>query len=159
MNDIAELSAMGVMNLMPSNKEQVARFVDIISEQAIDGYVDPIQLAVQLKTMEEVVSRLRKDKRIVDIILSEIDKYGKKASYQGAEVTVRENGTRYDYSVCQDSEHDQLVSDIERLTARLKEREAFLKSIKPGYPVVNEETGEVHYAPIKTSTTGVVVTL
>lgn len=154
-----EITAWGTAQLLPSNKDQVAKFVTILRNALESGDINPLSFAIQMKAMEEVAERLRKDPFIQDIIIEELEKYGKETVYNGVKFNIRENGTRYDFTACEDSVYEDLKYKVDILTKELKDRENWLKGIKPGYPAVDKETGEIINPPTKKSTTGVVITL
>lgn len=81
-------------------------------------------------------------------------KHGKTTRQYGAEFQIKETGVKYDYSICDDSELDELDINIKELTEKKKIREKFLKSIKGE---VFDNNGVKLNAPSKKSTTSVTV--
>ena len=81
---------------------------------------------------------------------------GKSFVYNGVKFTVQERPT-YDYSVCEDETYKELLEQKERLDAKVKDREAFLKALKE--PVACITHGNTIYPPSKKSKTVVAVTL
>jgi hypothetical protein len=59
--------------------------------------------------------------------------------------------------VCEDDAYEDMVKEMEVLKERMKEREAFLKSLKE--PVVSADTGAMIYPPLKTSKSIISVSL
>lgn len=89
-------------------------------------------------------------------------KHGKKFDYRTAKIEEKEVGTKYDWEKCQDTSLNDLLSMQDSLTAKIKERQEFLKTVpEKGLIITDEETGETVtvYRPAKSSTTSVAVTL
>lgn len=134
---------------------------EIISETSLalindidEGHMHPLQVAAQFKFIEDVMTNVKEELR--QRVIAEQDKYGKeKMTYHGATFEVKEAGVKYDYSECQDSIWNQLKQQIDALTEQIKEREAFLKSLKERFTYIDESTGEIMtlYPPQRKSTT------
>jgi hypothetical protein len=142
------------INVMPSTKKQVTTFVEKYVDEILEGYENPIKVAVQLKAMEEVIKGLRSHQELRELILSEAENYGKNFEECGAKLQIKEAGTKYDYTVCGDSKLNAMYAEMEILKEKIKDREIFLKSIK-NESVVDAETGEILLPPLKTSSTTV----
>jgi len=93
-----------------------------------------------------------------DAVLEAAEKYGKSFEHGNAKFAIRENGTRYDYSVCGDVEWEQLDSSMKMIAERKAARETFLKSITGEMTVFGEDGVQI-MPPHKTSSTGVTITL
>jgi hypothetical protein len=96
------------------------------------------------------------------LVVNELQKYSAKEkiiSY-GTEFTLKETGVKYDYSKCGDAVLLDLMKQVEELNTKIKERQAFLKSIKDVEFIVDTRTGELCeiHPPQKTSTTSYVIT-
>lgn len=128
---------------------------DIIIQQVSDGEINPIDVAIQVKVMEEFVKDVR-DKLNV-FMISELCKYplGKTNIYD-TRIEKAETGTKYDYSA--DLVWQNLKSENEITSLALKNREETLKKIPAGSQLV-DEYGEVATGPTKTSTTSYKITL
>lgn len=109
-----------------------------------DGEVYPLEFITKVRGLQSALQEVEKDKEVKDIILREISKQGKQATWNGATLAVRETGVKYDYSACNDPVYAKLIQEKEELDKKLKEREAFLKSVPAGTTVLDEETGEVY---------------
>lgn len=107
--------------------------------------------------MEDVIKALRADKDISDLILDEVEKEGKKATYQGATLIIKEVGVKYDYSNCMDSTWETLKNRANKAIERLKTREKILQAHVKSWADI--KSGEVVKPPVKTSTTKVTVSL
>lgn len=156
-----EMTAPAILSLFDTTKDQRASFVaDVIAR--LDT-INPLDLHLQVKCMEEIIESLKGTPEYKSAILDEADKYpGKKFNHRHAEFTKMEAGVKYNYLMCGDAEYDRLHAEGESIKEKLKARETFLKSIpSEGITQVEEMTGEVVkiYPPSKTSTTTVSVKL
>ena len=127
-----------------------------------EGSAKPLEVHLQAKAMIEIAEALIADNTYRDILLEEATKYGKAFDYQNAKFSIREVGTKYDYSQCGDLMLAELQQCSERANVALKARQDFLKVVPvPGVLFTDEITGETYkiYPPSKTSTTSVAVTL
>jgi hypothetical protein len=146
-----------------SNRDKVAKLTSNIRTQILDGELNPLEAAIILKGMEDMVSTLRKDILIQDATLQELEKYGaKNVSFGGAKFQIKEVGTTYDFSQCGDPVYCQIKHDADVWAEKVKAREAFLKSVPVGgVTAIDETTGEFLFInpPAKRSRTGYAVTL
>ena len=147
---------------VPSNKTEQKAMAQRFIERVTDGDVDPIAAIVQMKSLSETITTFLKDESVKDVVIKECGKYGKGeyASFKGAEVSVKEGGVKYDYSVCHDPQWDYLNEQMQQLKAQMKERETYLHAITKPIPSIDDETGEVFtlYPAAKSSTTTFAVT-
>jgi hypothetical protein len=156
-----ELTTINILSLFETNKAQRASFVNDVVDRLESGSINPLNVHLQVKAMEDVVKLLNDNKVYKSIVLDAAEKNGKKFSYQSAEFSTREVGVKYDYSQCNDTELNDLQQQAEAINAKLKTRQEFIKSLPiEGIDVITTE-GEVTriYPPAKSSTTSVVVTL
>jgi len=148
-----------LINVMPSNKVQVNDFVQQTKDIIMSGNENPLKIAVQLRALEEVIKKLRTDSQIQDYTLEEAQKEGIKTfKIFGAEISIKETGTKYDYSICNDILLDNLYGELSVLKKKIKDREDMLKTISQDNPAVSLE-GEVLEPPLKTSKTGISIKL
>ena len=141
------------------SKSQVIDLFVETKDQIMSGDQDPLKVAVHLKALEGLISKLRKDEQIQDYTLEQALKQDEKTfSIYGAEISIREMGTKYDYSICNDSLIEGLYNQMTVLKKQIKERETMLKTIKEDKPLVSLE-GEILNRPLKTSKTGIAITL
>lgn len=130
--------------LLPNLAEKIIQSVD-------DGFESAVELSGKLDFISKVCLEAKnslKEKTIKEVE----DGF----SAKGYKVEVCEAGVSYDYSRCNDSEYKELIDHMNALQKRIKDREKFLKSLKPeGFEYVDSETGEVIklYPPVKKSTT------
>lgn len=153
-------TALSTIRLLPFSKQQVILFSSQIKDSLINGDVEPLELAVYFKSIEKTIEEVKET--LSSMALSEAEKYGKgKFEFKGAEIQVKELGTKYDYSQTGDTEWERLTSEKNAIDARIKDREAMLKSLTGSLTIVNEDTGEMEtiYPPIKKSTTGISISL
>jgi len=157
-----KLTVQSILSLFQTDKAQRATFVSDIIARLEEGSAKPLEVHLQTKAMIEIAEALIADNTYRDILLEEATKYGKAFDYQNAKFSIREVGTKYDYSQCGDLMLAELQERSERATIALKARQDFLKVVPTsGVLFTDEITGETYkiYPPSKTSTTSVAVTL
>ena len=145
-----------------TTKEERTQVVREIFQELLEGRINPMELHIRMKCLEEVVKQLTSMPAYKAIVLDDAEKHGKSFQYHNAKVDIREVGVKYDYSGCGNGALAELYEQQERLSAVIKEHETYHKALPiSGVKVVFEATGEVetHYPPAKTSTTSVAVTL
>ena len=169
-----QVSATGVLSLFETTKDQRSNFVSEIVDRIDNGDVDPLKIHLQVKAMEDIISRLtvrdekkNKDfefaKRYNSAILETAQEYGSK-SFQAfnGKFEIKEVGTKYDFSKCEDKELFALYEKMDELKKKVKDREDMLKTIPlSGLVITDQESGETYtvYPPAKSSTTSVSVSL
>jgi len=133
MNAIAEIKR------LPETKEQLISFINAVKQEVIEGNINPLDLDIRLKYVEEMVKGIRKDAGIKEAIIDEVSKYGKGVERANCEIKISTK-TTFEYK------EDYKVKELEK---ELKERKAFLKSITI---VVFDENGiEIYPMPTKQS--------
>lgn len=145
-----------------TTKEERTQVVREIFQELLEGRINPMELHIRMKSIEEVVKQLTSKPTYKAIVLEDAEKHGKSFQYHNAKVDIREVGVKYDYSGCGSGALAELYEQQERLSAVIKEHETYHKALPTsGVKVVFEATGEVetHYPPAKSSTTSVAVTL
>ena len=153
--DIRDVVFYGTEVTKDSIKEQSLALLNDLDE----GHIAPLQLAAQLKFVEDVISNVKEELR--QRVVAEKDKYGKDAmTYHGATFDIKEAGVKYDYSHCDDTIWNDLKQQLDALNDKMKEREAFLKALKERFTYIDESTGEIVtlYPPQKKSTTTYAIT-
>jgi len=124
-----------------------------------NGYITPLQLAAQLKYFEDIIANVKEEVR--QRVVAEQSKYGKeRMTFKGATFDIKEAGVKYDYSNCDDTIWNDLKQQLDDLNDKMKEREAFLKSLRERLTYVDESSGEIVtiYPPQKKSTTTYAIT-
>ena len=161
-NEILNMSATSIVALFQTNKEERKTFVEQVVNSVYEGEVKAIDTHLQIKAMEEIIEAVKSDQRYKDRVLSEAQNSGSKFEYQNAKFDIREVGTKYDFSKCNDAKHVELTAKLNELKEQVKQRENYLKNVPiESVDVLDSDTGEVVriYPPSKTSTTSVVVTM
>jgi len=158
-----ELTTTSILALFQTNKEERQSFALDLVSKIEQGEVDPLKIHLQVKAMEDIIKLLNDNTIYKKSILDAAEKYGQKSfTFQNAKVEIKEVGTKYDFSKCNDTEWD--LYDQRLLSAKedLKQRETFLKTIPvKGLEIVDKVSGEMAtiYPPSKSSTTSIAVTL
>lgn len=149
-------TAMGVFRQLSVSKSGIEIFSRQIIQSVQNGETDPLELLAFLKTLEKIVEAVKEGTK--DNIKNALDKYSEKSfDAFGVRFEKAEVGTKYDYSVCGDPIYNHRAQIAEEAAAQLKEREAFLKSLKEPINIVDDESGELARVipPLKKSTEGV----
>lgn len=126
-----------IIKQFPQTPSEKRLFVDEITEQILSGNYNPLDIELQLKNLEDVISAIRKNESVKKAVMNEATKYGQKFEFKNAEITVT-GRTTYDYS--NDAEWNDLKEKI-------KAREDKLK-VARDHKVIDEETGEILMPPI-----------
>ena len=131
-------TALSVIKLMPASRDQQTEFVKQLLSFVLDGEVNPLEMEVYLKSMDDVIKSVRKDVNFKGELLNEVDKYpGKTFDFRNAVITKASRST-YNYS------EDTEWKDLDR---KKKARETMLKGLSK--PVVDPDTGEYINPPSK----------
>jgi hypothetical protein len=128
--------------------------------QLQDDEISALDVKIALKQMEVAIEQVKKvaDRMAAD----EAAKYAEKSFvYRGARIELAELGTKYDFSPCGYPPLQRIESSMKEYGEQAKAAQNWLKSIKGKTEYIDPETGEVCevYPPIKTSTTGIKITL
>lgn len=125
------------------------------------GTADPLQIHYHVKALEDLIKQLTSSKEYKDAIIDQASKHGKSFNFQNSRMEIKETGAKYDYSVCNDITWIELDKELNRITELKKQREEFLRTIRPqGMDIMDEEgTITTIYPPAKSSTTSLTVTL
>lgn len=129
------METLSVIKLMPETKEQVKSFVEMAVNQILSGEVNAAEIAVYLKTMEDVVKGIRDNRDIKDMLIDEI---GSKKEIGNAVLSVVDI-SKYDYS--EDSRWNSLNHDIKLLSEHKKNREKLLQTLDK--EVADPDSGEI----------------
>ena len=151
-------TAISTLSQLPETKQQIETFANQLEQGLINGQIVASDLLRFQKAMEKVFDKIKPT--LIENALNEISNYEKNAVIKGSEFSIVEAGVKYDYSDCNDIEHNILNTQLEALKSTLKDRETFLKSIKEPLQMIDETSGEVYtiYPPKKTSSTTLKVT-
>ena len=153
--------AFALIKTLPNRKVEVESFVSKLVWELNSGDVDPLEMKTMFKAITEVIDKVKPT--LDEKALAQAEKYGTKSFKEyGCEITIKELGTKWDYSGTNDSVLGGLHADLLILQNKIKERETFLKAIKEPMSVASEATdGEqiTIYPPVKKSTTGLAIQL
>ncbi len=154
-------SALSVISILPSNKEQVKVFSRKLKDEILASDHDPLKILVQLKMIEKIIDDILKDDLIDHHFLKEFLLYEKEKTIEinGAKLSQFETGVKYHYEDSGDPVWNDLDARIIMLTEKRKEREKFLQAIPYDAGIVDSETGVFLTRPPKSSKTKVKVVL
>lgn len=147
--------------VLPQSYSEISTFVNLFVNEVKAGYVSPVIVATQLKAIEELVKILRAHSELRDLIMDEVTKYPDKTiPVNGAKIEKAETGVKYDFSVCNSSVLNDLYTQLDNLSQKVKAQETFLKSLlNTDNEVFDPQTGERLFPPVKSSTSFVKITL
>lgn len=167
-----ELTTTSILALFETSKEQRQSFINDLLGRIDSGAADPLKVHLQIKCIEDIVKQLtsldEKTNKNIEAarryrahLLDAAERYGKKFELFNAEFAVKETGSKYDYSRCNDNELLDLYKQQEWLKAKIKAKEDLLKTLPAAGLTKVDDSGEVYtiYPPSKSSTTSVTVTL
>lgn len=149
---------MSLINLNPTNKEEIKSFVDKLTNDVEYGSVNALELHVKLTAMEKAITDLKKNIR--NSVMKVANNYEQSFDAFNSRIEKVETGTKYDYSQCGDTVYDDLLATYDKVASDIKEREAFLKTVKPGTTLIDDD-GVIStiYPPVKSSTSFLKITL
>lgn len=148
-----------LVNLNPTNKQEAELFASKLTEAVTEGHINALQLHVKLNAMKKAIEDVQRNTR--EMVMREADKYHERTfEAYSAKVEKTETGVKYDYSDCGDPVYKSYTDQVEELNALIKEREAFLKSLKAPLNMVTEDGEAITInPPVKSSTSFIKVTL
>lgn len=114
-------------SLFETTKEERVELAKSVLSNIEEGSADPRKVLLQLKSMEDLSVRIKDDPGFRRIVVEESSKFGKSHEFMNSKFEVKEVGTKYDYSNCNDSVYDYLLAQKETIDKKVKERESFLK--------------------------------
>lgn len=139
------METLSLLNNIPATKAEVESWVASTVESILSGKRNPLDIAIKLKVMEDIVKSLRANKDVKDFIMDEAQKHGKSFAFDGAVISIVETG-RYDYSL--DKQWSEMNNELNLKKEILKIRENTLKNLDK--EMADPETGEIYTPPIKT---------
>lgn len=168
-----EISTISTLALFETDKAQRKAFCEDVVNKLRDEQADPLKVHVYIRAIEEIINTLtctdeKKNKAFYlakdyrRILLDAAEKQGKKFMLHNAEFTIKEVGSTYDFSKCEDPVLADLLEQQETIKKLVDVRKDFLKALPlKGIEIIDEETGEAYhcYPPAKSSTTSVSVSL
>ena len=163
-----QITSTNILSLMETTKEQRTSFVNDVITRIENGEVDALKIHCQVKSMESILE-LFTDKKTATgkaysgLVLEEASKQGGKSfDFYNAKFQIKEAGTVYDWTVCEDMELNDLLIKLDVIKSDIKSKQEFLKNVKPeGMLITDEATGDTYkvYPPSKSSTTVVSVSI
>lgn len=134
------MEAISHLTILPQTPKEIESFVEACVNEITSGERNPLDFEIILKNVEDTISKIRKDERVKNCILNESNKYSEKVfNYHGYEFSkvLKQN---FDFS------NDQTWCDLSK---KIKDRESFLKTIKPDMKnIADSESGEILCPPI-----------
>lgn len=154
------MEQLSINNQWLPSKVAIDTLAKAIIKPVMEGNADVIKSIATIRAVQEALDKVAET--LKPLVVDELHKYSAKEkiiSY-GTEFTLKETGVKYDYSNCGDYVLLDLMKQVEELNIKIKERQAFLKSIKDVEFIVDTRTGELCEIkpPQKTSTTSYVIT-
>lgn len=153
-----ELTATSIVALFDTNKEQRQSFASHAITALKEGTVNPLDFHLQIKKMEDVIKQITGNPEYMSLVLDEAEKHGKTFERAHAKVEIKEVGTKYDYTVCEDTYFNELEAQKTELDKKIKDRQKFLQGI-PESGMVDPNYGNMIYRASKSSSTSTAVTL
>lgn len=147
------------LSLFETTKAERQDYAQYVVNGLKDGLSDPLKVHLQVKCMEDLIKQITSHPEYKDLTLDEAAKYGKSFEMHNAKFEVKEMGVKYDYSACGDPVYNELSQKMAELEKEIKDRQAFLKAVKPGTEILVEDEVVILYPPVKTSTTSITVNL
>lgn len=129
-------ASLEVNSLMAANKAALIGRAEQIIDHVREGRLDALQTLIFAKKGLEMFSALEKNVRPY----AEGKAIEKGYTAYECEIVEKNSPSKYDFTVCGDSQWDNLQAQLTKIQAEIKEREAFLKVLKE--PVFIESTGE-----------------
>jgi hypothetical protein len=147
------------LSLFETTKAQRQDFAQSVINSLKEGLTDPLKVHLQVKCLEDIVKQLTTHPEYKDLTLEEASKHGKSFELHNAKFEIKEAGVKYDYSNCGDPVYNVLAEKLAELEKEIKDRQAFLKAVKPSTEILVEDEVVILYPPVKTSTTSITVNL
>jgi len=111
------MNALAELNRLPETKSEQESFVNMAIGEILEEQ-NPLTIDVKLKILEDTIKKIRTDVRVKNLLIEEIEKYGKEGvNVNGADIKLSQRKT-IDFS------ND---NECVRLKAELKARETLLK--------------------------------
>jgi hypothetical protein len=153
------MNELSIITQLPDLK-QIGIFKQNIKAELLDGgNYNLLNIWHYFKAGARLFKELSDDEDIRKAILNEAEKQGSKSfEMNGVKFSIKEAGTKYDYSGCNDSEYNLLTEKFNQLSELKKEREKFLQGITTKTEIYGSDGAQI-LPPIKTSQTIVEVKL
>lgn len=145
----------------PLTKIEQKILAEKLMQPLFDGEINPVEFYSKVKGLLESLKEVEKNKQVKEVVVREIEKEGGKyTSWCGVQLSVKEVGVKYDFTDCNDPVYLELQMEREKLDTKIKEREAFLKTVPDKFMFIDENTGECFYLhpAVRTASDSVVTT-
>lgn len=152
------MTASSALALFETTKDQRRTFIANIIAEAKEGNIDVLKLHMQAKCSEQLMKELLSNDDYKSLLMEQAEKHGKKFEMYNSEFQIKEAGTKWDYSKCEDVTYQELLEQQAEINDKIKAREKLLQTI-PASGVVDPDTGVMIYPASKSSTTIVQCTL
>jgi hypothetical protein len=151
-------NVIAVLEQFRPSAEGVEKFSQLVITEVEEGRQDPLKVALYMKTLEKIVKNV--SERLSEHYLREAQKYGEKTfKHLGADISVGEVYTAYDYSACKDPVWSDLEKIIISAGEQMKEREKLLKTLtKPFVEVIEGEAVTIN-PPVRKSREGIKISI
>lgn len=155
---VGPASAIGVLNQFSTSAEGINRFSRLVGVEVEEGRENPLKVALVMKTLEKIVKNVNDS--LSAYYLREATKYSEKTfNYAGAEITVGDVATSYDYASCGDPVWNDLQKIVAHASEQMKEREKTLKTLtRPMVEVIDGEAIEIK-PPVRKSKEGIKISI
>lgn len=118
----------------------------------VNGDINPITAHINISRMEAAIKLYKENADVRDITLRHLSRYGRSYTFGDCTLEECEAGIKYDYSICGDSQLDDMYKMLEALKADIKEREGMLRRL-PLSGMADPDTGEILFPPARSSKT------
>ena len=129
-------TALKTIKLIPACGSKQEQFSLQLLQMVMSGEVNPLEMELYLKAMEDVAKKVRSDKGFKEAVIDEAEKYTEKEFRVGNAIVTKSGRSTLDYS--DDSEW-------QRLNNERKDREKMLKGLSK--EMVDPDTGEIVKPP------------
>jgi hypothetical protein len=155
---MSELATLKKSTIVSADKREMTNIVSQYLEDMAYNGGEPLKDLALCRKYIFLLEEL--EKGLKDFAITELETYDRnETDVLGTTVKAVEAGVKYDFSATQAWAKQKVLVDTE--SKKLKEIEAFVKTLKSKTTVVDEETGETieYFPPAKTSSTSIRVTL
>jgi hypothetical protein len=150
-------TALGVLKQFEISITGIGVFSDQLIQSVKEGEVNPLELKAMIKALEMILERTDKETKENQMRAADLFPGDSFEAY-GVKFTKADVYTVYDFKHCNDPIWNQRAFILESAKEQLKEREAFLKTLKDPLTFVDEtgDSGEIVtiLPPNKKSTPG-----
>lgn len=137
-------------SLLQADKAHISELSKHLVDKVATGDLDPFKAYIHNKKILELATSNEKNLRPY-VNSKGVPKTG--LTMYNVEFTAKSDASKYDYTVCEDKEWNELQNKLTALKKEITEREAFLKALKKDIELVDIDSGETYtiHPPIKTS--------